>query len=116
MRRFEQAFNLVATIRGKARGETTKLIKKRLGYSTKNNRTLTVSQTITYLLASGYIQEATVLNTVKDILKDEILSRRKNRTDAIDINELVSVYRIVVMNGRSDTYRRRIGNALAKVG
>lgn len=116
MRKFELVFNAIAEIRSIARGAGATEIKKLIGDSTNNNRTLTVSQTVRYLNKVGLRKLAYAVETSTNILESQILRRRENRTDAIDLNELVSTYRTVVMNGRSDIYRRRIGNAVAKVG
>jgi hypothetical protein len=116
MRKFEKVFKAIAEVRSIARGETGKRIKRYIGDSTRNNRTLTVSQTVRYLDRTGLTNLAQAVGIVSEILETEILRRRENRTDAIDLTELVNTYRVVVMNGKSDTYRRRIGNALAKVG
>jgi hypothetical protein len=116
MRKFQSTFNTIAELRSMFRGETTREVKAFLGDSTRNNRTLTVNQVVRYLNRVGTTRLAATVETVSSILEKEILKRRENRTDAIDITELVNTYRIVVMNGRSDTYRRKIGNALSKVG
>ena len=97
MRKFQSVFNLVAAIRGAARGDNTKVIKKAIGDSTRNNRTLTVNQVVRYLTLAGFDTDAQKISVVTEILKDQILSRRNNRTDSIDINELVTTYRTVVM-------------------
>lgn len=116
MRKFQETFNALTEVRALLRGREVRSVKKILGDSTKNNRTLTVAQTVRFLNKTGAHNLAKRLNVVSSILKPQILKRRKNRTDAIDINELVSVYRTVVMNGRSDVYRKRIGTAVSKVG
>ncbi len=116
MRKFQSTFNTIAQLRSMFRGKGTREVKVFIGDSTRNNRTLTVSQVIRYLNGIGVARMAETVEVVSSILEPEILKRRENRTDAIDITELVNTYRTVVMNGRSCTYRRRIGNALARVG
>lgn len=115
MRKFQETFNAIAEVRSMLRGKTTKLVKRQLGDSTENNRTLTVSQVVRYLNKSGAKKLAKRVQVSAEVLKDIILTRR-SRTDAIDINELVTTYRNVVMNGRSSTYRKKIGLAISKVG
>jgi hypothetical protein len=116
MRRFQEAFNALTEFRSAARGFNTKVIKANIGDSVKNNRTITVSQAVRFASKIGLRKTALVLEITSAILEEEILSRRTARTDAIDLNELVNTYRTVVMNGRSNTFRRKIGSALAKVG
>lgn len=116
MRRFEVGFKILTEIRSLARGSENKRIKRLLGDSDRNNRTLTVNQTIRFLNLVGLTAAAETIKISNNLLENEILNRRSNRTDAIDLTELVNTYRIVVMNGRNNTYRRKIGNALAKVG
>lgn len=116
MRKFQETFNALTEVRSMLRGREVRSVKKIIGDSTRNNRTLTVNQTIRFLNITGAHNLAARLDVVSTILKNQILKRRKNRTDAIDINELVSTYRSVVMNGRSATYRKQIGTAVSKVG
>jgi hypothetical protein len=116
MRRFQQAFNVLTEFRSAARGFNTKVIKAQIGDSVRNNRTITVNQAIRFANKMGFDKIALILETTNLLLEEEIKSRRESRTDAIDLNELVNTYRTVVMNGRSDTLRRKIGSALSKVG
>lgn len=117
MRKFELVFKELAKLRSVLRGKNTiKLAKNYIGDSVKNNRTLTVNQTVRLLILNNNLVLAAVIEVIYPILKGEILKRRASRSDAIDLSELINTYRTVVMDGRSDTYRRRIGNALSKVG
>ncbi len=117
MRKFQRFFNNIANVRANLRGEATKVAKYSIGDSTNNNRTLTVKQTIRYLDEVGNDELATALDNVSRILENEVLAQRREvgsrRTDAIDIGELVSVYRQEVMNKRR--LRREIGNTLRTV-
>lgn len=114
MRKFQETFNILTEIRANVRGEESRNIKFVLGDSINNNRTLTVSQVVRYLTSINCVRLANTVELVTEILQDEIEKARTNRTDAIDINELVNTYRTVVMNKRK--YRREIGNAIAKRG
>lgn len=118
MRKFEQVFTALANTRSFLRGkEATKFAKKLIGDSHKNNRTITVNQTVRLFRELRDPNFANTIKVVAEVLEDEILSRRKRRTDAIDLSELVNTYRIVLMNGKSDTYRRRVSRTLSnKVG
>lgn len=116
MRNFQRVFHLLAGVRYLARGERAKTIKKSIGDSTKNNRTVTVSQAVRYLNGINETNLAKVLEKTTNILESEILKTRKNRTDAIDLAELVNTYRSVVMNKRKSKYRQKIGNSFLKVG
>ena len=114
MRRFQEAFNILAEFRSTARGFNTKVIKRSIGDSISNNRTITISQAVRFASKMGLKRIALVLEVTAAILEDEILQNRRNRSDAIDLNELVATYRNVVMN--EGKLRREIGSALAKVG
>lgn len=116
MRKFQEAFNTIVEFRSQARGFRTKVIKRSIGDSVNNHRTITVGQAIRFARKIGLVKEAITLNVVSSILEDQIIGRRGSRTDAVDLNELVNTYRIVVMDGRSDIFRRKIGVALSKVG
>lgn len=83
-------------------------IKRKLGHSTNNNRTLSVQQAIDHL-ARNLNYMAVDLARTYAILKPQIKAKR-TRTDAIDLTEFVSTYRTVVMNKRK--LRRQIGSAL----
>lgn len=116
MRNFQRVFHILAGVRYLARGKTAKKIKRTIGDSVKNNRTVTVSQAVRYLNRIKQKNLAAVLQKTSDILETEILKTRKNRTDAIDLSELVNTYRVVVMNKRNSKYRQKIGNSVSKVG
>ena len=115
MRKFEVVFRELANTRSFFRGkEANSHVKRLIGDSTNNNRTVTVNQTIRYFEEMRDFKFAKTIKIVYDLLEKDILSRRKNRTDAIDLSELVNSYRIVLMNGRSPTYRRRLTSLLTQ--
>lgn len=116
MRKFEQFFLELAQLRADVRGNQGVFAKRTIGDSVRNNRTLTVVQTIRYLDALGNDTLATQLDSIRPIIEQEVLKRRSNRTDAIDLSEFVNTYRNVIMNGRNKTLRRKVGVTLAKVG
>lgn len=116
MRRFQEAFNLLVEFRSMARGFNTKVIKTTIGDSTKNNRTITVGQTIRFAKKIGEKRAARVIEATFGVLEEEILSRRNFRTDAVDLNELVTVYREVLMKNKNEQFRRKVGTAVSKVG
>lgn len=93
-------------------------IKKLLLDSTANNRTVSVNQILRYTASIGRPKAtkfARQLGQVYSILKPRIKNERRSttkRTDAIDLNELVSTYRSVVMNDRE--LRQVVGQALSK--
>lgn len=110
MRRFHTYFLHLASIRASVRGSNTKNIKRLLGDSINNNRTLTVSQLIRYAKLVGTKDAARRLEVVAAFLEQDILDRRNFRTDAIDINELVDTYRTQVIEKKK--YRRQLGSIL----
>ena len=115
MRRFQEAFQDLTELRSQMRGVLrTKAVKRSIGDSINNNRTLTVSQAIRYANKFGMFRLALLVEITTSILEESILDARRNRTDAIDLNELVTTYRNEVMNKRK--FRREIGSAVAKVG
>jgi predicted membrane chloride channel (bestrophin family) len=114
MRKFQEVFNVLTEFRSVARGFNTKVIKTKIGDSIENNRTITVSQAIRFATKIGLRRTALLLEVTNAIMEEEILSTRTSRTDAIDLNELVTTYRNVVMN--NGKLRREIGSAVAKVG
>lgn len=116
MRKFQQFFNDLAQLRADVRGKSGRTVKKLIGDSTENNRTLTVKQAIRYV--DGVVGDQTLarqLQAVNEILKPVIVEKRR-RTDAIDLSELVNNYRRAIMNNRNRTLRRKVGTTLAKVG
>ena len=112
MRKFETFFKQIAELRSVARGNQTKQIKRLIGDSTSNNRTLTVVQTIRYLDVVGLDTLATQLDSVRPLIEQEVQKVRNNRTDAVDLSEFVNTYRSVVMNGKK--LRTKVGAALRK--
>lgn len=118
MRKFETFFNVLTTIRSLVRNKKDLKLKKQIGDSTKNNRTLTVNQTARALSKLGNERVAREVKAVYKVLKQDILKARRKRgtirTDAVDLNELTNTYRNVVMNGKK--HRNTIGRTLSKVG
>lgn len=98
--------------------ENKRIIKKMLQDSTANNRTVSVNQILRYTSSIGRPKAtkfARQLSQVYIVLKPLIKNDRRSatkRTDAIDLNELVSTYRAVVMDDRE--LRQVIGQALSK--
>lgn len=111
MRKFEQFFTNIATVRSVLRGKIAKQVKQSIGDSVNNNRTLTVSQTIRFLETNGQKALANQLRKVNTVLGPRIRNSRQ-RTDAVDISEFVSTYRQLVMNNKE--LRRDIGNVLKR--
>lgn len=118
MRKFETFFNVLTTIRSIVRNRKDKGLKKKIGDSIKNNRTLTVNQTIRVLNILGNTRVANELQAVYTVLKADIVEARINRgsvrTDAVDLTELTNLYRNEVMKNKK--YRNIIGRTLSKVG
>lgn len=112
MRKFETFFKQIAELRSVARGTQSKQIKQLIGDSTVNNRTLTLGQAIRYLDIVGLDSLATQLDSVRPLIEREVIKRRTNRTDAVDLAEFVNTYRSVVMNGKK--LRVKVGAALRK--
>ena len=111
MRKFEQFFTNIATVRSVLRGNIAKQVKQVIGDSTNNNRTLTVSQTVRFLETNGQKALANQLKRVNSVLEPHIRANRV-RTDAVDISEFVSTYRTLVMNRRE--LRTNVSNALKR--
>ena len=114
MRKFYLNFIEIAVYNSITSGNKTKLIKRFIGDSTNNNRRLTVSQLIRYLDLIGKDKLADQIVATTEILKNDILKARTNRTDAIDTNELVNTYRNVVINKKK--YRQQLGKVFSKRG
>jgi len=119
MRKFQEFFNEIAWFGSYARQTVIgRSIKRNVGDSTNNNRTITVNQAIRYFKNTGRHDSAFKLEAVKNILEQAALTQRRkrgtNRTDALDLSELVTTYRTVVMEGKK--FRRQIGTAVSKVG
>jgi len=111
-RNFEEAFLLIAELRAVARGNCAKKIKRLLGDSTNNNRTLTVSQVIRFLETNKLGRMANIVRGAYIVLEPNIIKGRR-RTDAIDISELVNTYRVQAMDGRK--LRRELGRVYSRV-
>lgn len=113
--RYHQFFKILLTLKEL---NVIKLhVKYQIGDSINNNRTLTVNQVIRSLKYNNRTKVAKQLQTIYTFLIEDIKCDRSettNRTDAIDINELVSTYRAIVMNDRR--HRNTIGQLLSKVG
>lgn len=111
-RNFEEAFLLIAELRAAARGNCAKRIKKLLGDSTNNNRTLTVNQVLRFLQRNKLERMVKIVKGAYVVLEPKINENRR-RTDAIDIAELVNTYRSEVMNGKK--LRRELGQVYSQV-
>jgi len=110
MRKFQKFFNDIAWYASYAKQPLMRdSIKRRLGHSTNNNRTLSVRQAMLDLKQANRYGIANDIQRVYDILKPKIKAKR-TRTDAIDLSEFVSTYRTIVMNKRK--LRRQIGSIL----
>lgn len=110
MRKFQKFFNDIAWYASYTRQPIIRdSIKRKLGHSTNNNRTLSVQQAMLDLIQSNRSTMANELERVYDILKPQIKAKR-TRTDAIDLSEFVSTYRTIVMDSRK--LRRQIGSIL----
>jgi len=95
--------------------ESTSL-KSSIGDSTNNNRTVTVNQTIRYLTnseKSSLRKLGRNLNTVYNSRKTKSLIRAlrstTRRTDAVDINELLSAIRVAT---EVPSFNRSIGRSI----
>ena len=115
MRKFQQFFYDVLEI-SKSLNEVKYAVKNRIGDSINNNRTLSVNQVVRFLdqhnNKNAKVLAQQIINAY-EVLKYDMKNRR-SRTDAIDINEFIKSYRIVVMNGRCQ--RNAVGKAVSKVG
>lgn len=113
MRKFEQFFKSIAKVRSNVRGENGVVAKAIIGASIDNHRTLTLNQTVQYLLAIRKVKLAKQLQAVSEVIVPEIKVNRSNRTDAIDLSEFVNTYRNYVMDTK--TLRRTVAAKLSKV-
>lgn len=117
MKRFQEFFKNVTMYKSVLQGRNTKSVKELLGDSVNNNRTLTVNQLIRFLTLAKDTTFANQISAVNEIIEPLVMEHRfitgSKRTDAIDYNEFVSVYRTEVMNNRN--HRKVIGRALSKV-
>lgn len=119
MRKFQKFFKELAQLRAELRGQNSKLVKQLIGDSTQNHRTLTVNQTVRYLYDIGEVNLANQIVAVTNFLRPYVENSRlesSNRTDAIDISELVNTYRELLMNTRNQVLRQKVGTILSKVG
>ena len=81
-------------------------VKSVIGDSTLNNRTLTVTQFVRYLNATGRYNTAFNVTKVYGVLNKRLVAqrdRRNFRTDAFDINELLTVLTSVATRGALST-------------
>lgn len=114
MRKFEKFFLEIADVRSYFRGPKTKLAKYTVGDAIHNNRTLTVNQTIRLLKLERKTKLAKQLEATYKVIGPAVIVQRRRRTDAVDLNEFVTVYRRLVMNNK--ILRRTVANTLRKVG
>lgn len=114
MREFQSFFVYLTAVRSLVRKNGNSKIKKLIGDSTNNKRTVTVMQTVRFLTKIKDRKGAKQLRAVLEVLENDILTARNLRTDAIDLTELTNTYREVVM--RQGKLRKNIGIKLSKVG
>jgi hypothetical protein len=110
MRKFQKFFNDLTYINAELRRQR-KPAKRLLGDSTNNNRILTVNQTIRLLRKLNNETTASKIQAAYEVLKPYIRVRKSKRTDAVDMTELVSTYRTLVMTKRK--FRQTLGRRLA---
>lgn len=110
MTKFETYYRILSAIRTSSRGEVRRYIKRKLGDSPNNNRTLTVNQIVRYAKLLNTEDSANRLERVLKLLENDILKSRNKRTDAIDITELVNAYERQVIQNRK--YRKQISAIL----
>jgi hypothetical protein len=95
-------------------GLDTNDVKDTIGDSTNNNRTLTVRQVIRFLSSSNNPRFRSLgkrLAEVYGLLRPVVTSvRSSGRTDAVDINELLSVFEEEVISAKNSSLRRSIGH------
>lgn len=117
MEKFKEFFAVLTAIRSGVRYEGHRMVKEFIGDSTRNHRTPSVRQMIRLCSENKDKRTAKELEAVytvmRPFLKFERLNNDSKRTDAYDINELVTVYRDRVMN--QGQFRRQIGQALGRV-
>ena len=94
-------------------------IKRTIGDSINNNRSLTVNQVIRFLTRRGASSSQKRLGkqlaNVYGILREDIQVRRSlfnSRNDALDINEFITTYTDLVVQGVTTT-RRVVSRSLA---
>lgn len=81
-------------------------VKSLIGDSTANNRTITVNQLVRYLEVTGYYTTASNVRKLQRNLSGRLNSyrtRNNNRTDAFDVNELLTVLTNVATRGAPST-------------
>lgn len=86
--------------------EDRNTVKSLIGDSTLNNRTVTVGQLIRYLETTGRFTTANNVRKVYTTLSARLTSyrtRNNNRTDAFDVNELLTVLTSVATRGAPST-------------
>ena len=115
VRQFEKFFNKIAKFRSDMRNiANSDSVKDLIGDSKNNNRTVSVNQVVRYLDKTGKKRLARQLKAVNKLMLPRIKEIRKSdgvkRTDAVDMEELVRVYRVEVMD--SPTYRPRVTQVL----
>lgn len=110
MAKYKLFFNTLITVLN--RYDTTD-IKLAIGDSINNHRTVTVNQVIRFL---GTRRNASLkalsadLQVAYNTIREDMLSTRSytNRTDALDINEFIDTYSVVVIGGADVGLRRSL--------
>ena len=106
--------NFLDTLLATVNSFDSRRIKLKIGDSTNNRRTLTISQVVRFLRATRRTALATQLETVYELLLP-ILRRQREvnnfRTDAFDFNEFINTYKIFIINGTANN-KRKITTAL----
>lgn len=117
MEKFREFFAVLTAIRSGVRCEGHRNLKEFIGDSTRNRRTPSIRQIIRASIENKDKRTAKEIEAVHALLKPYMsyarAERRLKRTDAYDINELVTVYRDRVMN--KGQFRRQIGQALGRI-
>lgn len=117
MEKFKEFFAVLTAIRSGVRYEGHRMVKEFIGDSTRNHRTPSVRQMIRLCTENKDKRTAKELEAVYGIMRPFLSYARaesgSRRTDAYDINELVTVYRDRVMN--QGQFRRQIGQALGRI-
>lgn len=101
--------NLVETVNSIVENDGSDTIKRLIGDSRNNNRTLSVRQVIRYFNAVGEQNLAQSLSQAYTTLLRYIKHRRRNtnRTDAVDLSEFVTA-----ATSAPARTRRRLGHLL----
>ncbi len=91
-------------------------VKKFIGDSTKNNKTLTVMQLVRYLTNSkkrNLNKLGLDLDTIYSDLKSTLYKYRNiNRTDALDINEFLRIFRFLLIDTDNSNLRRKVSASI----